>query len=123
MFLCDREILLACPGDTNELLVLNVDENFGQVTEMQSFALNSPYGMTLKGDRLYVGEGANGLAVFDASDPRRLSLISIDRSIEAYDIIPHPTESDLILIAGPEGFSQYEIQASDIFLFVSNVRF
>lgn len=113
----------ACPGDTNELLVLNVDSNSGQVTQVQSFGLSSPYGMTLKGDRLYVGEGTNGLAVFDASDPRNLSLIDIDRSIEAYDIIPHPTRSDLILIAGPEGFSQYEIQASDIFLFVSSVRF
>jgi hypothetical protein len=113
----------ACPGDTNELLVLNVDENFGQVTEIQSFSLNSPYGMTLKGNRLYVGEGANGMAVFDASNPRNLSLINIDRSIEAYDIIPHPTRADLILIAGPEGFSQYEIKASDSFLFVSSVRF
>lgn len=113
----------ACPGDTNELLVLNVDDNFGQVTQIQSFSLNSPYGMTLNGNRLYVGEGANGMAVFDASNPRNLSLINIDRSIEAYDIIPHPTRSDLILIAGPDGFSQYEIQASDRFLFVSSVRF
>jgi hypothetical protein len=113
----------ACPGDTNELLVLNVDSNFSRVTQIQSFTLSSPYGMTLKGDRLYVGEGANGLAVFDASNPRTLSLIDIDRSIEAYDIIPHPTRSDLILIAGPEGFSQYEIQASDIFSWVSSVSF
>lgn len=113
----------SCPGDTNELLVLDIDENFGQVTEVQSFTLSSPYGMALKGGRLYVGEGVNGLAVFDASDPRNLSLINIDRSIEAYDIIPHPTRSNLILIAGPDGFSQYEIQASDSFLFVSNVRF
>lgn len=112
-----------CPGDTNELLVLNIDSNSGQVSEVQNFELSSPYGMTLKGDRLYVGEGSNGLAVFDASDPRNLTLIDIDRSIEAYDIIPHPTRSDLILIAGPEGFSQYELQASDIFLFVSSVRF
>jgi hypothetical protein len=113
----------SCPGDTNALLVLNIDSNFGQVTQIQSFTLNSPYGMTIKGNRLFVGEGANGLAVFDASDPRNLSLINIDRSIEAYDIIPHPTRSDLILIAGPDGFSQYEIKASDVFLFVSNVRF
>ena len=113
----------ACPGDTNELLVLDIDGNFGQVSEIQSFGLNSPYGMTLKGDRLYVGEGANGLAVFDASNPRSLRLINIDRSIEAYDIIPHPTRPELILIAGPEGYSQYQIQASDVFLFVSTVRF
>lgn len=113
----------ACPGDTNELLVLNVDENFGQVTQIQSFTLSSPYGMARKGNRLYVGEGVNGMAVFDASDPRNLALINIDRSIEAYDIIPHPTRAELILIAGPEGFSQYKIQASDIFLFVSSVRF
>lgn len=113
----------ACPGDTNELLVLNIDNSSGLVSEIQSFGLSSPYGMTVKGNRLYVGEGANGLAVFNASDPRNLSLINIDRSIEAYDIIPHPTRSDMILIAGPEGFSQYEISASDVFSFVSNVRF
>lgn len=113
----------ACPGDTNELLVLNINNSSGHVSEIQNFGLSSPYGMTVKGDRLYVGEGANGLAIFNASDPRNLSLINIDRSIEAYDIIAHPTRSDLILIAGPEGFSQYEINSSDVFSFVSNVQF
>lgn len=113
-----------CEGDTNELLVLDTEViNGGEVRELQSFALTSPYGMTLKGNTLYVGEGANGLAIFDATNRRELTVIAIDRSIEAYDIIPHPTRSDLLLIAGPDGFSQYEIQASDRLSFLSSVRF
>ncbi|MEM8893869.1 MAG: hypothetical protein AAGC88_04770 [Bacteroidota bacterium] len=113
-----------CPGDTNELLVLDVVSSTGwNAMELQSFEMLSPYGMSLIGNRLYVGEGANGLAVFDASDNRNLQFIERDRTVEAYDIIGHPSRADVILIAGPTGFSQYRIGAAEEFLLISNVAF
>ncbi len=114
----------ACPGDTNELLVLDIDNNnWSGVSELQSFEMASPYGMSLIGDRLYVGEGANGLAIFDASNRTNLRLIERDASVEAYDIIPHPRITDVILIAGPNGFSQYRIGEAEEFFLISNVAF
>lgn len=111
-----------CPGDTNELLVLDVSSAWN-TAEIQSFEMASPYGMSLIGNRLYVGEGANGLAIFDASDNRNLSLIERDRAVEAYDIIPHPSRADIIFIAGPTGFSQYRIDEAEEFFLISNVAF
>lgn len=111
-----------CPGDTNELLVLDVTSGW-DTRELQNFEMASPYGMSLVGNRLYVGEGANGLSVFDASDIRNLSFIERDVTVEAYDIIPHPSRADVILIAGPAGFSQYRIGEAEEFFLISNLAF
>ena len=84
--------------------------------------MESPYGMTMIGDRLYVGEGANGLKIFDATLPRSLVFESWDRHIEAYDIIAHPIRTDLVQVAGPVGFSQYQIENND-FVLLSQINF
>jgi hypothetical protein len=101
-----------CPGDESELLVLDVSGDW--TTEVQNIEMESPYGLTLIGDRLFVGEGANGLKVFNATNRRSLSLEKWDRKIAAYDVIAHPTRTDLILVAGPDGFSQYRVTSGNI---------
>lgn len=101
-----------CPGDVNSLVVLDIT-NINNPTEIQSIEMESPYGLTLSNDRLYVGEGANGLKIFDATDRRALELLTFDSTIDAYDVIQHPTRSDLLLVAGPGGLGQYEIKGID----------
>ncbi len=105
-----------CPGDENALIVLDV-KNLSNPLAIQEIEMESPYGLTLTGNKLYVGEGANGLKIFDATDNRQLSLENWDKSIEAYDVIHHPTRNDLLLIAGPQGLGQYKIEgATDLSL-------
>ena len=101
-----------CPGDINALIVLDIsNENFS--SEIQTVEMESPYGMTLIGNTLYVGEGTNGLKTFDtSSNDNTVSLISSDINVEAYDIIAHPTRSDIILVASPNGFGQYQIDSN-----------
>jgi len=45
-----------CPGDQNELTVLDISDSWS-IRPIQTIAMESPYGMTMIGDRLYVGEG------------------------------------------------------------------
>ena len=101
-----------CPGDVNSLVVLDIT-NVRNPVETQNIEMESPYGLTLANDRLYVGEGANGLKIFDATNRMDLELITFDQSIEAYDVIHHPTINTLLLVAGPEGLGQYEIEGVD----------
>jgi hypothetical protein len=111
-----------CPGDENALLVLDIN-NLRNPIQIQEIEMESPFGMSKAGSKLYVGEGANGLKIFDASDKRNLSLDTWDKSIEAYDIIHHPVRTDLLLIAGPNGISQYQIEASQDLSLISTLSF
>jgi len=104
-----------CPGDVNALLVLDIN-NVRSPTQIQEITMASPYGMSLLADRLYVGEGENGLKVFDATDRRNLILEKSDETVEAYDIIRHPNRTDLILIAGTNGLKQYKVEGGDLSL-------
>jgi len=101
-----------CPGDINALIVLDIS-NANRITELQEIEMLSPFGMTKIGDILYVGEGNNGLKTFDASNGSELSLINSDRDVQAYDVIAHPTRSDIILVAGPNGFGQYRVSETN----------
>ncbi|MEM8526068.1 MAG: hypothetical protein AAGG68_15625 [Bacteroidota bacterium] len=104
-----------CPGDVNALHVLDVtDIQFPN--QIQEITMASPYGLSLIGDRLYVGEGRNGIKIFDATDRRNLTLEKSDESVEAYDIIRHPNRTDLILIAGTDGLKQYKVEGGDLSL-------
>lgn len=101
----------ACQGFNNELDVINISDLQNPFLE-KVVQLESPYGMSKSGDVLYVGEGENGLSIFDVTDRVNPILIKKESSVEAYDIIAHPTNSSRILIAGTSGIGQYEIDAT-----------
>ncbi len=107
-----------CPGDENSLIVLDIS-NIGNPVTAQEIEMVSPYGLTLANSKLYVGEGKNGLKIFDATDKMNLTLESFDQSIEAYDVIHHPTNTNILLVAGPNGLGQYEIEGEDRLSLVS----
>ncbi|WP_258098756.1 hypothetical protein [Marinoscillum pacificum] len=111
-----------CPGDENELLVIDIESN-EFVTEIQEIIMDSPFGMTLIGDDLYVGEGESGLKVFDASDRRSLVLKETINDFSAYDVMAHPNRSDILLIATPDGLVQYQLDNNFDLLLISNIRF
>ena len=108
-----------CPGDENALLVLDVKNT--NPTQLQEIEMESPFGMTIVGSKLYVGEGSNGLKVFNIEDKQNITLDTWEPNIEAYDIIHHPTNPNLILIAGPVGISQYEIEGDATFSLLSTM--
>lgn len=111
-----------CPGNTNAVVVLNIAnlENPQQVGEIE---MRSPYGMALIGDKLYVGEGEQGLSIFDASDRHNIILEKYVSDIQAFDVIEHPTRQDVVLIAGPNGLDQYSKDNSLSFQIESRIQF
>lgn len=111
-----------CPGDVNNVSVVDFSRISLPVLT-QEIEMTSPYGMALIGDRLYVGEGENGLKVFDASQRAQLSEIESVTNVSAYDIMQHPTRTDLILLASESGLVQYEISADQDFTALSTISF
>ena len=97
-----------CQGNINTLIVVDI-EDINRPAELNTTEMTSPYGMTIIGNHLFVGEGANGLKIFDITDNKAPQLINQNSSIEAYDIISDPQNSNIIFIAGPQGLSQFTI--------------
>tara|TARA_Y100000385_G_scaffold291658_1_gene371127 strand:+ start:173 stop:1429 length:1257 start_codon:yes stop_codon:yes gene_type:complete len=111
-----------CPGDINSLVTLDIS-NVSASSIVQQIEMESPYGLTLINDKLYVGEGEYGLKIFDATDRYNLHLLKYDSSLPAYDIIQHPSRSDIVLIAGPQGFGQYDVNGDDEFSLLSWIAY
>lgn len=97
-----------CPGDTDVLDVIDLNGTNSQfnLNSIQQIEMLSPYGMTILDDKLYVGEGENGLKVFDITDRSNPQLLEWSTEVEAYDVIVHPTKN-ILLTAGPTGLNQY----------------
>ena len=110
-----------CNGNINSLNVLDVSNSRNPFL-IQEIEMTSPFGLSLIGDILYVGEGNNGLRTFDASNRSALSEISYNRDISAYDIIAHPTRMDVILLASESGLVQYGVDG-DQFDALSQILF
>jgi len=111
-----------CPGNINALVVLDVT-NLSNPVELDEIAMNSPYGMTVIDDRLYVGEGENGLKVFNVTDNRQPQIENHYANIEAYDIIADPSNNQIIFIAGPDGLNQFEKNSTEQLEFKSTIAF
>jgi len=111
-----------CPGDLNSLNIVDIS-NVSFPTLLQQYPLDSPYGMTLIGDLLYVAQGASGISVFDKSNLPNVSLVEYFPSIAAYDIIKHPSRTDLVLVANDRGLSQYSVSTDLDFGEISTIGF
>ena len=74
-------------------------------------------------DKLYVGEGENGLTIFDIEDERNPELIESIKDIEAYDIISDPIDKKIIFIAGPDGLQQYTMGVNESLELNSTILF
>lgn len=111
-----------CPGDLNSINVVDIS-NVRFPFLIDQFALDSPYGMTIIGDLLYVAQGDNGFSIFDKTNPEAIIFLRAVSDIEAYDIIRHPTRTDLVLIANKTGLSQYAVTTDQDFSTISTIGF
>lgn len=86
---------------------------------IHSQILNSPYGLGVSGNKLFVCEGENGFKVFDLTDPRQPGMIRHFHDIPGYDVIVRPTGA-LILI-GKLGLYQYSFSDGEELTLLSTI--
>ncbi len=99
-----------CNGDVNELLVADLSENFSQWPRfIHSTSMDNPHGMAIQNEFLYVSEGEFGMKIFDISRSESPNLHRTESGFTSYDVINHPTNPDIIISAGPNGITQFEV--------------
>lgn len=112
-----------CWGFSNQLDVVNIS-NLNSPSLVRSIQMDSPLGMTVVGNNLYVGQGQNGLSVFDISNDRDPVLINQEDGFEAYDVIANPNDANKILVTGENGINQYEVTGNaEAFNLLSTIAF
>lgn len=104
-----------CSGSENTLMVLDV-ESSKKAELLESYDLKSPYGMTIINNHLFVGEGNNGITVFDIQDKREPDELKRIGNVFAYDVMAHPTKQDILIVANRFGIKEYRMDWSNLTL-------
>lgn len=107
-----------CAGDENTLTVIDMT-NKSNPTELHTEVMNSPYGMTLDGNYLWVGEGSNGLTLFDNTNPAAPMPIKTFTNVLAYDVIATPAQPNRIYVTGAGGMEIYSVDYQQLTLSAS----
>lgn len=86
----------------NTLNVVDVSSN-SSASLLNTYDLESPYGLAMASNFLLVGEGDNGLTIFDASDPTNPIKKETFKHIVAFDVMVHPTDQNVIIASTNNG--------------------
>jgi len=97
--------LEVCRGfvEFNRLEIVNVTDP-AQPYTIDEFDLNSPAGLGLDGEHLFVTDGDAGIQVFDVSDPYNATIIG-NIPVNAFDVIPL---DGLLIAVGVENLYQFD---------------
>ena len=92
------------PSAANTLDIINI-KTPDQPILVATYGLQSPYGLGVDGDLLFVCEGENGLKIFDVSNPYNLVVLKDYSEVDAYDVIPN---RGILVLTGKRGIVQYD---------------
>ncbi|MFK7750478.1 MAG: LVIVD repeat-containing protein [Kordia sp.] len=88
-------------GDTqmldSRLEIINISDIYNPQLE-ETYIMDEPYGLGVKGEKLFICDGASGLKVYNKSDISNLELLQNYNTNTAYDVIP--LQNKLLLIGG-----------------------
>lgn len=91
-------------GSFNALDIINIKDPVAP-TLVSSYPLDSPFGLGVDGNLLFVCEGEHGLKIFDISNPLSIVLITAFTEMNAYDVIPN---NGVLIVTGKDGVLQYD---------------
>lgn len=97
-----------CGGSANTLFVYDITQVL-QPREMNAIPVESPWGLGLNGDMLYVCNGLNGMSIYDVSQPYYPTLVQQIYDATYYDVIVY---GDLLICMVEGGTLLYEIQGN-----------
>lgn len=98
-----------CNADgENTLSVVNITSP-SRPRLIESHTLKSPYGISLINNYLFVGEGRNGLTIFDAKKQDDIKHKITIENMEAFDITSNPFDDSIVIITTRRGIQQYRV--------------
>ncbi|TWO33462.1 hypothetical protein E1J38_006090 [Seonamhaeicola sediminis] len=99
-----------CGEQESVLEVIDVTDKTNPILAKR-YALDNPYGLGIKGNMLFVCDGASGLKLFNRNSPVDLNLIRTISDVQATDVIP--LENSLVMI-GDNILYQYKYLEGNI---------
>ncbi|HTN45356.1 MAG TPA: hypothetical protein VL098_03350 [Flavipsychrobacter sp.] len=106
-----------CGGTLNALLVYDI-KNINSPYEVSRRELNNPWGLGVKGNRLYVCDGNAGLNIFDITDQQSPVLIKKISGETFYDVI---VTNNLLIAMIDGGTALYEFGEGDALVQVAKI--
>lgn len=103
----------------DEIKVFNIKEPKSPV-EIQRIPMDSPRGIALDGNLLFVTEANQGLKVLDVSNPLQANLLYHFDGFQAYDVIAN---DGLLVVVGPEKIYEYDYSEIENMKFLSELDF
>lgn len=101
-----------CGAFESSLQIVNISTIEKPYLE-KSYAMDGPYGLGIKGDKLFICDGSSGLKVYDKSDVKNLKLLNHFKNITTYDVIPM---EDHLLMIGDKTLYQYNYSSAGLTL-------
>lgn len=100
-----------CGGTLNQLDIINI-ANYSSPFIEASYPMTNPHGLGIDGELLFICDGADGLKVFDASDPVTSGdhLLHTYNEVSAIDIIPF---NELAIVIGETSLRQYKYNGTN----------
>ena len=107
-----------CGQDLSLLDVVNIS-NPSQPRLIVSFGMQSPYGLGIDGDMLFVCD--EGLKIFDASDPLLIGARQLEHftGINGFDVIPY---NNILMVIGSDGLYQYDYSDKQVVKLISKLE-
>lgn len=79
--------------------------NLSSPVRVSSYATETPYGLGVDNNLLFVCQGDEGFKVFDVADPANVRQVKHYAALHAYDVIPN---QGVLLLTGNTGIYQYD---------------
>ncbi len=98
-------------GETESGLYIIDVSDLTTPTLKKFYAMDDPFGLGIKQEKLFICDGASGLKVYDKSNVDDLQLLNHFKNIVTYDVIP--LQNSLLMI-GNKVLYQYEYLENDI---------
>ena len=95
-----------CMNVTNQLDVIDISD-IESPKLLKSYPMFNPHGLGIDNGTLFICDGADGLKVYDATNPLAIqsNMLAHFSGIDTYDVIPL---GDILLLIGHDGLFQYD---------------
>jgi hypothetical protein len=97
-----------CNGGTNSLEILDISDRFNP-SLIANYTMNSPHGLGVEGNLLFLCDGSYGLKVYDLSMEKDIQLLTSIDTHHAYDVI---AKNGILQVTGNDGLFQYSYTAT-----------
>lgn len=95
-----------CQGFINQMDVVNISDLFNPYL-VESYPMDHPHGLSIKGNDLYLCEGAHGLKSFNIENVTSIDQQDHVKNLDAYDVIALPNK-DVLMVIGKDGLYQFD---------------